>query len=89
MIGYSIMSINLSVCLQVVSVQVVGVFPYSTINEMCHLLLRLVCIIVGLSWSKSAVRDKVLQQVAIHEALVVEVRCASQSPLMRADPLDP
>jgi hypothetical protein len=55
------MSIHLSACLQVVLVQLVVVFSYSTINGMHHLSLRLVCIIVGPSWLKSAVQDKVLQ----------------------------
>jgi hypothetical protein len=44
-------------CLQEVSVQLV-------IVGMRHLSLRLVCIIVGPSWSKSAVQDKVSQQGA-------------------------
>ncbi len=63
------MSIDLSACLQVVLVQLV-------IDETRHLSLRLVCIIVGPSWSKSAVRDQVLQQGVIPEAQVVKVRCA-------------
>ncbi len=45
------------------------------VNETRHLSLRLVCIIVSPSWLKSAVQDKVLQQGAIPEALVVEVHC--------------
>jgi hypothetical protein len=61
------MSIHLSACIRVVSVQLV-------IDGRRHLSMRLVCIIVGPSWSKSAVRDEVLQQGAVPEALVVEVR---------------
>ena len=48
------MSIHLSACLRVVLFQLV-------IDGMHHLSLRLVCIIVGPSWLKSAVQDKVLQ----------------------------
>jgi hypothetical protein len=62
------MSIHLSACILVVLVQLV-------IDGMHHLSLRLVCIIVGPLWSKSAVQDKVLQQGAIPEALVVKVCC--------------
>ncbi len=83
------MSIQLSACLRVVSVQLIVVFPYSTINRMCHLLLRLVCIIVGLLWSKSTVQDKVLQRGVIPEDLVVEVCCARLSPPMRGRSLRP
>jgi hypothetical protein len=74
------MSINLSACLQVVLVQLVVDSLYSTINGTCHLFLRLVCVIVGPLWSKSAVQDKVLQGGVIPEALVVEVYSARQSP---------
>ncbi len=70
------MSIHLSACLWVVLVQIV-------VDGMRHLCLRLVCIIVGPSWSKSVVLDKVIRQGAIPEALVVKVRCASRSPQTR------
>ncbi len=70
------MFIHRSACIWVVSVQLV-------INSMRHLSLRLVCIIVGPLWLKSAVQDKVLQQGAIPEALVTKVRCAWLSPLTR------
>jgi hypothetical protein len=83
------MSIHLSACLRMVSVQLAVVFPYSTINGMLHLLLRLVCIIVGLLWSKSAVRDEGLRRGAIPEALPVEVRCARRSPPTRGRSLRP
>jgi hypothetical protein len=83
------MSIHLSACLRLVLVWLIMVFLYSIIDETCHLLLRLVCIIVGLLLSKSAVQDKVLQQGAIPEALVVEVCCARQSPPMRGRSLRP
>jgi hypothetical protein len=63
------MSIHLFACIQVVPVRLV-------VDGTRHLSLRLVCIIVGPLWSKSTVRHKVLQQGAIPEALVVEVRCA-------------
>jgi hypothetical protein len=63
------MLIHLSACLQVVLVQLV-------VNGTCHLSLRLVCIIVGPSWSKSVVQDKVLRRGAIPAALVVKVCCA-------------
>jgi hypothetical protein len=74
---------HLSACLQVVLVQLVAVFPHSTVNGTGHWSLRLVCIIVGPLQSKSAVRDKVLQQGVIPEALVVEVCCARLSPPTR------
>ncbi len=72
------MSIHLSTCLRVVLVQFV-------VNGMGCLSLRLICIIVGPLWSKSAVQDKVLQWGAIPEALVVKVCCAWQSPPMRGN----
>jgi hypothetical protein len=63
------MSIHLSACLQVVLVQLV-------VDGTLHSSLRLVCIIVGPLWSKSSVRDNILQRRVIPEALVVNVRCA-------------
>ncbi len=83
------MTIHLSACLCVVSVWLVRIFLYSIVDGMRHLLLRLVCIIVGLSWSKSAVWDKVLEGGAIPEAIVVEVCCARWSPTTRGRSLRP
>jgi hypothetical protein len=76
------MSLHLSACLRVVLVQLV-------IDAMRHVSLRLVCIIVGHSWSKSTVQEKVLQHGAIPEALVVEVSYARQSPPTRGSFLRP
>ncbi len=76
------MSIHCSACLKVVLVQLV-------INGTHHLSLGLVCIIVGSSWSKSAVWDNILQQGAIPEALVVQVRCVWQSPPTRGSSWGP
>ncbi len=54
------MSIHLSACLRVVLVGLVT-------NGMCHLSVRLVCIIVCPSWLKSTVQDNVLRQGAIRD----------------------
>ena len=83
------MSIHLSVCVQVVLVWLLRINPNFTINKTRHLSLRLVCIILGLLWSKSAVQDKVLHHGALPEALVVKVHCARWSPPMRGRSLRP